>query len=69
MSDQSIAVGAPTQTRPLSPHERRRLAVEAGVHPITAAKYLGAGEIRSTCRDRIERALAALGRSDLIRSG
>lgn len=53
----------------LTAHERRRLAVEAAVHPATVERYLAGAPVRSTCRSHIERALVALGRPDLVRIG
>jgi hypothetical protein len=46
---------------PLTPADVRRLAVEAGVEPRTAAKYLRGERVVSTCADRIRRAIETLG--------
>lgn len=55
-------------TPPLSAHEKRHLAVEATVHPTTVTRYLLGAPVRSTCAARIVRALATLGRSDLVQA-
>lgn len=60
---------APEAKAPLTAHERRRLAVEAAVHPATVERYLAGELVRSTCRSHIERALVTLGRTDLVRIG
>lgn len=62
----SRRVGRTRETRrnPLSPAEVRRVAVEAGVEPRTAAKYLRGERVVSTCADRIRRALVTLGWAD-----
>lgn len=44
-----------------TPHEERRLAVEAGVDPRTAHRWLKGLAVTSTCAARLERALKALG--------
>jgi hypothetical protein len=49
--------GCPSATP--TPHEVRRIAVEAGTDPRTVAKYLAGGRVVSTCADRIRRALDA----------
>jgi hypothetical protein len=49
----------------LTPTQVRRLAVEAGVEPRTAAKYLRGERVVSTCADRISRALDVLGYVDV----
>jgi hypothetical protein len=54
--------------RELSAHDRRRLAVEAAVHPTTVNRYLAGEAVRSTCRIHVERALVALGLTALMRS-
>jgi DNA-binding LacI/PurR family transcriptional regulator len=55
----------PSTPRPhaanLTPAEVRRIAVEAGVEPRTASKYLRGERVVSTCADRIRRALDTLG--------
>lgn len=45
----------------LSPHELRVVAAQACCHPSTVKRYLTNQPIRSTCRDRIVRALSAAG--------
>jgi hypothetical protein len=45
----------------LTPHEIRRVAVEAGADPRTVAKYLAGARVASTCADRIRRTLSAFG--------
>src|SRR6266851_1750416 len=45
----------------LTPHETRRVAVEAGCDPRTVRRYLDGEPVVSTCSDRIRRALDALG--------
>lgn len=52
----------------LSPAEIRRVAVEAGVEPRTAAKYIRGERVVSTCVDRIRRALTTLGIPDPTRA-
>lgn len=52
----------------LTPTEVRRVAVEAGVEPRTAAKYLRGERVVLTCADRIRRALTALGLDHVTRS-
>jgi DNA-binding LacI/PurR family transcriptional regulator len=51
----------------LTPHELRRIAVEAGVDPRTVASYLRGGRVVSTASARILRALEALGFSAVRR--
>ncbi len=51
----------------LTPHDLRRVAVEAGVDPRTVQRYLDGARLVSTCIDRIRRALAALGMPDARR--
>jgi len=54
-------VTRPRHVVPITPAELRRVAVEAGVEPRTAAKYLRGERVVSTCADRIRRAIDALG--------
>jgi hypothetical protein len=58
----------PTAPRELSAHDYRRLAVEAAVHPTTVRRYLAGEQVRSTCRIHVERALAVLGMTELVRA-
>lgn len=51
----------------LEPYERRRLAVEADVHPKTLDKYLQRRPTRSIQRNRIERVLREQGLEHLLR--
>lgn len=51
----------PPAGQTFTPAEIRRIAVEAGVEPRTASKYLRGERVVSTCADRIRRALNALG--------
>jgi hypothetical protein len=43
-----------------SPAQIRRIAVEAGVEPRTAAKFLRGQRVVSTCADRLQRAIVNL---------
>lgn len=45
----------------LSPHQVRRVAVEAAVDPRTVVRFLRHQRVSSTCRARIEAALKHLG--------
>jgi hypothetical protein len=47
--------------RPLSAHERRRIAVAAVVDPRTVDRYLRGLPVASTCGARIQEALRRLG--------
>lgn len=51
----------------LTPHDRRRVAVEAGCDPRTVTKFLAGGHVVSTVDARILRALEALGFSAVRR--
>lgn len=59
---------APTNaaSMPLSPTDRRRIAVAAGCHPECVVRYLRGIVVRSTTRERIERALRNADLSNLI---
>ena len=58
---------APTNaTMVLSPTDRRRIAVAAGCHPECVVRYLRGIVVRSTTRERIERALRNADLSSLI---
>ena len=46
-----------SDTIKLTPAQIRRIAVEAGVEPRTAAKFLRGQRVVSTCADRIQRAI------------
>lgn len=50
----------PSDKVTFSPAQIRRIAVEAGVEPRTAAKFLRGQRVVSTCADRIQRAIVAL---------
>ena len=47
-------------TKTLSPHEERKVAVHAGVDPRTVRAFLAGRRVRSTVASRISDALAAL---------
>jgi hypothetical protein len=51
---------APTR-HGLTPHELRRVAVEAGCDPRSVRRYLDGEPVVSTLSDRIRRTLATLG--------
>ena len=50
--------------RPLTPHEERCVAVEAGCDPRTVRRYLAGDLVVSTLAARIRRAVLALGYAD-----
>jgi DNA-binding LacI/PurR family transcriptional regulator len=60
-------MGKRLETLPLSPHERRAVAVFAGCTPDTVRAYLEGRSVASTTGPRIEAALKKLGHKDLVR--
>ncbi len=44
----------------LNPHQLRVVAAAACCHPATVKRFLDDRPIRSTCRERIEKALASI---------
>jgi hypothetical protein len=54
------------RTQPLSPHQIRCIAVEAGCDPRTVARFLAGERVVSTVTDRIRRAIRSLVAADQL---
>lgn len=54
-----VATTLPSLSRPLTPHELRVVAAQAGVDPRTVRRYLAGTSVTSTCAGRIKEVLRA----------
>jgi DNA-binding LacI/PurR family transcriptional regulator len=57
-----------TERQRLGAAQIRRIAVEAACDPRTVARYLHGEKVAGVARERIERALVALGHGGLVRA-